>query len=54
MSALEIMKDMSDEFDRMSNEFEEVQLIKEPLQEGLLKLDNWDKIFSDTSGKIAK
>lgn len=52
MSALEIMKDMSDEFDRMTNEFEEVQLIKEPLQEGLLKLDNWDKIFSDTSGKI--
>lgn len=52
MSALEIMKNMSDEFETMTNEFEEVQSIKKPLQEGLLKLDNWDKIFNDTSDKI--
>ena len=51
-SALEIMKDMCDSFNEMTKEYQEVQDIKEPLENGLYKLNEWDKIFKDTSNKI--
>ena len=51
-SALEIMKDMCDSFNEMTKEYQEVQAIKEPLENGLYKLNEWDKIFKDTSNKI--
>ena len=52
MSALEVMETMNTSYNAMIDEFKEVQNIKEPLLQGLDKLEKWDAIFNDSTNNI--
>ena len=52
MSALEVLETMNSSYNAMIDEFKEVQNIKEPLLQGLDKLEKWDTIFKDSTNNI--